>query len=85
MSKNILAEQWFQELAIRLKARNLTEHQIDKTIEAWKFIVRRSLHWLGYVVIDPDESLRIIDTAIEDADFDLQKYRVDHTTHPLTF
>jgi hypothetical protein len=78
-------EKWLLELTSRLKAKKLAAHQIDKATRAWKVAVNHSLYWLGYVCILPDESYKIINTAIKDADFDLEKFRVDHTTHPLTF
>jgi hypothetical protein len=76
-------EQWLFEITNRLKAKKLTKHQIEKTIRAWQVTVNQSLYWLGYVCMPFPESVKIIETAIKDADFDLHKYRVDHTTHPL--
>jgi Zn-dependent M32 family carboxypeptidase len=45
--------------------------------------VRNANWWVGYIVMPCGESTKIIKAAIDAADFDLEKFRIDHTTHPL--
>jgi hypothetical protein len=78
-----LSQEWLQECSNRLLDQGFSEYRIEKYIGAWDAVVSHAIHWVGYTMTPFDESQRLVKTAIEAADFDLEKFRLDHTTHPL--
>lgn len=78
-----LPQEWFQECRKRLHNQGFSEYRIEKYIGAWIHAASNSIGWLGYTITPHDETDRLLSAAIESADFDLEKFKLDHTTHPL--
>jgi hypothetical protein len=79
MGEFLLGRRWLEELVDRLSEEGLTEEQIAIYANGWVIATVRHVCWLAAEGYPSQEIVKIVNAAVEAADFDLARMPVFHS------
>ena len=72
----MLGNRWLEMLVDRLDDEGLSEQQIALYVDGWVIATVRYICWLAQEGFSAAETVKIVNSAVDEADFDLAKMPV---------
>jgi hypothetical protein len=73
-SRFLLGEEWLVTFVRKLDAEGVPEKEITDRVNAWVLAVIKYVLWLGDEGMDAAQSADVVNRAVDEADFDLEKF-----------
>lgn len=72
----LLGDEWLETYVLRLDAEGLDDREISEAVNRWVLAVIKYIAWLDDEGYSSKEGNEIINSAVENADFDFSKFPV---------